>query len=86
MNRWGLKECCLPCMTQGYASNQVVDEVKKHFGNMVFSTIIQRNVKLSEAPSFGETIIDYDASSKGASSYLKLAEELIHKNKRNGKS
>ena len=53
---------------------------------MVFSTIIQRNVKLSEAPSFGETIIDYDASSKGASSYLKLAEELIHKNKRNGKS
>jgi chromosome partitioning protein len=67
-------------------SNQVVDEVKKHFGTMVFSTIIQRNVKLSEAPSFGETIIDYDASSKGASSYLKLAEELIHKNKRNGKS
>ena len=62
-------------------SNQVVDEVKKHFGNMVFSTIIQRNVKLSEAPSFGETIIDYDATSKGASSYLKLAQELINKKK-----
>lgn len=62
-------------------SNQVVDEVKKHFGNMVFSTIIQRNVKLGEAPSFGETIIDYDATSKGASSYLKLAQELINKKK-----
>lgn len=62
-------------------SNQVVDEVKKHFGNMVFNTIIQRNVKLGEAPSFGETIIDYDATSKGASSYLKLAQELINKKK-----
>ena len=62
-------------------SNQVVDEVKKHFGNMVFITIIQRNVKLGEAPSFGETIIDYDATSKGASSYLKLAQELINKKK-----
>lgn len=62
-------------------SNQVVDEVKKHFNTMVFNTIIQRNVKLSEAPSYGESIIDYDASSRGASSYLKLAEEFIHKNK-----
>ena len=62
-------------------SNQVVDEVKKHFGKMVFSTIIQRNIKLGEAPSFGETIIDYDATSKGASSYLKLAQELINKKK-----
>ena len=62
-------------------SNQVVDEVKKHFGNIVFSTIIQRNVKLGEAPSFGETIIDYDSTSKGAYSYLKLAQELINKKK-----
>lgn len=62
-------------------SNQVVDEVKKHFSSMVFNTIIQRNIKLSEAPSYGESIIDYDASSKGASSYLKLAQELIDKNK-----
>ena len=62
-------------------SNQVVDEVKKHFSSMVFNTIIQRNVKISEAPSYGETIIDYDASSKGASSYLKLAQEFIIKNK-----
>jgi len=61
-------------------SNQVVDEVKKHFNSMVFNTIIQRNVTLSEAPSYGESIIDYDASCKGASSYLKLAQEFIKNN------
>jgi len=61
-------------------SNQVVEEVQKHFNNMVFKTIIQRNVKLSEAPSFGESIINYDATSKGASNYLNLAEEIIQKN------
>lgn len=62
-------------------SNQVVEEVKKHFADMVFETIIQRNVKLSEAPSYGESIIKYDASSKGASNYLNLANELLQKNK-----
>ncbi|MAT90476.1 MAG: chromosome partitioning protein ParA [Flavobacteriaceae bacterium] len=61
-------------------SNQVVDEVKKHFDEMVFKTIIQRNVRLSEAPSYGESIISYDASSKGANNYLSLAQELIEKN------
>ncbi len=61
-------------------SNQVVEEVKKHFSEMVFETIIQRNVRLSEAPSFGETIIKYDASSKGANNYLNLAQELIKNN------
>lgn len=61
-------------------SNQVVDEVKKHFDEMVFKTIIQRNVRVSEAPSFGESIISYDASSKGANNYLNLAQELIEKN------
>jgi chromosome partitioning protein len=61
-------------------SKQVVDEVQKHFNDMVFSTIIQRNVKLSEAPSYGENIINYDASSKGASNYLSLAKEIITKN------
>ncbi len=61
-------------------SNQVVEEVQKHFNNMVFSTIIQRNIKLSEAPSFGESIINYDATSKGATNYLNLAEEIIKKN------
>ena len=61
-------------------SNQVVEEVQKHFNNMVFETIIQRNIKLSEAPSFGESIINYDATSKGATNYLNLAEEIIKKN------
>ena len=61
-------------------SNQVVEEVQKHFNNMVFETIIQRNVKLSEAPSYGESIINYDATSKGASNYLQLAQEIIKKN------
>ncbi|NYJ27329.1 ParA family protein [Allomuricauda sp. ARW1Y1] len=62
-------------------SNQVVEEVKKHFADMVFDTIIQRNVRLSEAPSYGESIIKYDASSKGASNYLNLANEILKKNK-----
>lgn len=61
-------------------SNQVVEEVQKHFNDMVFQTIIQRNVRLSEAPSYGESIISYDASSKGASNYLSLAKEIINKN------
>jgi chromosome partitioning protein len=61
-------------------SNQVVEEVQKHFNEMVFDTIIQRNVKLSEAPSFGESIINFDATSKGAMNYLSLAEEIIKKN------
>lgn len=61
-------------------SNQVVEEVQKHFNDMVFQTIIQRNVKLSEAPSFGESIINYDAASKGATNYLSLAKEIINKN------
>lgn len=62
-------------------SNQVVEEVNKHFGDMVFDTIIQCNVRLSEAPSYGESIIKYDASSKGAENYLNLANEVLKKNK-----
>ena len=61
-------------------SNQVVAEVKKHFHNMVFKTIIQRNTRLGEAPSYGESIIAYDATSKGAVNYLNLANEIIKKN------
>jgi chromosome partitioning protein len=61
-------------------SNQVVDEVHSHFPQMVFDTIIQRNVRLSEAPSFGESIIAYDAGSKGAENYLNLAREFLVKN------
>jgi chromosome partitioning protein len=60
-------------------SNQVVDEVKKHFQQMVFETIIQRNIKLGEAPSFGKPAILYDADSKGAVSHLNLARELMQK-------
>ena len=62
-------------------SNQVVEEVRKHFGKMVFKTIIQRNIRLTEAPSFGERIIDYDATCKGAKNYLSLSNEIIKKKK-----
>ena len=67
-------------------SNQVVDEVRKHFSSMVFETIIRRNIRLGEAPSFGESIITYDATSKGAINYLNLAQELLNKNSKDGKS
>jgi chromosome partitioning protein len=60
-------------------SNQVVDEVRKHFQQMVFDTIVQRNIKLSEAPSFGKPVVLYDAESKGSVNYLNLARELVTK-------
>ena len=61
-------------------ANQVVEEVKTHFQQMVFDTIIQRNTKLGEAPSFGQTIIMHDASSRGSVNYLNLAREILQKN------
>ena len=61
-------------------SNQVVDEVTKHFQQMVFKTLIQRNIKLSESPSFGKPVILYDASSTGSINYLNMAKELLQKN------
>jgi len=61
-------------------SNQVVEEVNSHFPEMVFSSVISRNVRLSEAPSFGESIIMYDVESKGAIQYIQLAEEILLKN------
>ncbi len=61
-------------------SNQVVEEVRKHFSSMVFETIVHRNIRLSEAPSYGESIISYDATSKGAVNYLNLANEILTKN------
>ena len=61
-------------------SNQVKDDVKKHFGDMVFSTIITRNVSLGEAPSHGESIIVYNSTSKGSKSYIKFAQEVINLN------
>jgi len=62
-------------------SNYVVEEVRQHFEKMVFETIIQRNVKLSEAPSYGMPVVLYDAKSAGAISYLNLATELLERNK-----
>ncbi len=61
-------------------SNQVVDEVRMHFKNMVFDTIIPRNIKLSESPSFGVPAIAHDAESKGSISYMNLAKEILEKN------
>ena len=61
-------------------SNQVIDEVRLHFKKMVFDTIIPRNIKLSESPSFGVPAIAHDAESKGAVSYLNLAKEIVDKN------
>jgi chromosome partitioning protein len=61
-------------------SNQVVEEVKSHFQDMVFNTVIHRNTKLAEAPSYGKTIIMYDAIGKGSVNYLNLAREILQKN------
>ena len=61
-------------------ANQIYDEVKRHFQELVFKTVIQRNVKLSEAPSHGLPAILYDADSTGAKNYMALAQEIIKKN------
>ncbi len=61
-------------------ANQIYEEVQKHFNDLVFSTVIQRNIKLGEAPSYGQPVILYDPDSKGAHNYMQLAEELIAKN------
>lgn len=60
--------------------NQVVSEVRRHFDEMVFTTIIHRNTRLSEAPSFGKPVVLYDAESKGSVNYLNLAKEVLQKN------
>ena len=60
---------------------QVVEEVKTYFQQIVFETIVHRNIKLSEAPSFGKTIIMHDAASRGSLNYLHLAREVLQKNK-----
>jgi chromosome partitioning protein len=61
-------------------SNQVYEEVKHHFQEMVFETVIQRNVKLSEAPSYGKPVVLYDASSRGAINHMNLAREILQRN------
>lgn len=63
-------------------ARQVSEEVKRHFDKLVFNTIIQRNVKLSEAPSYGIPVLLYDADSKGSVDYMQLALEIIQKNKK----
>ena len=60
-------------------STQVYEEVKRHFGDLVFNTVINRNVRLSEAPSHGLSVLDYDPSSKGARNYSQLAKELLRR-------
>lgn len=62
-------------------ANQIYEEVKRHFRELVFKTVIQRNIKLSEAPSYGQPVLLYDAESKGALNHMQLAAELIEKNK-----
>jgi chromosome partitioning protein len=61
-------------------SNQVVEEIKNHFGDLVFNTIVHRNTRLGEAPSFGKPALMYDAESTGAVNYLNLAKEILQKN------
>lgn len=63
-------------------SNQVVEEVRKHFQDMVFTTLVNRNTKLAEAPGFGQPAILYDANSRGATDYMLLAQELIKRNQK----
>lgn len=72
--------------TRTRLSNQVAEEVKRYFDDRVFSTIIARNIRLAEAPSFGKPAILYDASSTGAKNYLSLAREIIQKNSKLFKS
>ncbi len=62
-------------------ANQIYEEVKKHFRELVFDTVIQRNIKLSEAPSYGQPVLIYDAESRGSINHMQLAKELISKNK-----
>jgi chromosome partitioning protein len=61
-------------------SNQVAQEVHRYFGEKVFKTVVQRNVRLSEAPSFGKPVLLYDAASIGARNYISLAQEIIRSN------
>ncbi|HOI47675.1 MAG TPA: chromosome partitioning protein ParA, partial [Prolixibacteraceae bacterium] len=58
----------------------VYEEVKRHFQDMVFETVIQRNIKLSEAPSYGKPVVLYDASSRGAINHMNLAREILQRN------
>ena len=58
-------------------ARQVVDDIRQHFGDKVFETVIPRNIRLGEAPSFGKPVLSYDIKSKGAEAYLALAREFL---------
>ena len=77
-------EGILPTMydVRNNISKAVIEEVKVHFKDQIFRTVIPRNVRLSEAPSFGKPVFLYDRQSKGAISYLNLAKELLARNKK----
>jgi chromosome partitioning protein len=62
-------------------ARQVVEDVRGHFGDMVFDTLVFRNTKLAEAPSYGKSIIMHDAASTGAVNYINLAQEILTRNK-----
>ena len=63
-------------------NNQVVGEVREHFGDLTYETIIQRNIRLGEAPSHGKPIMLYDASATGSTNYLSLAREFLKRNRK----
>jgi chromosome partitioning protein len=69
---------------RGNLSKDVAEEIRTHFPDKVFETVIPRNVRLAEAPSHGKPIIYYDITSRGAASYLQLAREIIQREKNNG--
>jgi chromosome partitioning protein len=74
-----LEGIVMTMFTRTRLAEQVVDEVRKHFGNKVYETVIPRNVRLSEAPSFGKPIIQYDSASPGATAYRILAQEFVQR-------
>jgi chromosome partitioning protein len=65
-------------------ANQVSAQLIEHFGDKVYTTIIPRNIRLAEAPSYGVSVLDYDRGSKGALAYMELAQEIIQKERKNG--
>ena len=67
-------------LAQGLLRKQVVDDIRRHLGEKVFDTVIPRNVRLGEAPSFGKTVLAYDIKSRGAEAYLDLGRELLRRN------
>lgn len=78
----GIEGFVMTMYSRSRMANQVVEEVKRHFGNMVFDTIIGRNIRLSEAPSHGKPIILYDASATGSVTYMNLAKEFLKRNRK----